>query len=511
MGSKLVPLLLPVCVLGGCGSEHAVSPVAAELANELPCNPLQSAELAASLAQPLAVARTRSGVVYAVSQVGSETVVWRSLDEQLIAYRVLQRNSALGATLFGVADGVDGFALTLSPETAPTSVRLFHSLAEALPRDASGTTTAGTELEVLPNEALQGFRAATEISPLRLLGAYVASRGGGRLNEDVLLLRTTVDAPIAVFNRRDGVLRQQRVTDSMTGSDGSLDLQFELYGKLATVHVEGNGLGSMNLAGETIELRLSGLTPLFLSQLEFRCDPSSMPEDWALPEARAPLPAASCPVPGSALRTCLDAPSQTLPVGGGTQELVEALVTEIGTGVPPAGTCSTWRPEGPETPAQLFWAHLEHAGGDAWLGLSTPEAAPPFRVGETLSLRASWGPPSWTQTYEEFELRSAPGDLLLWHARANRFSELRGIPEFEFTLGPERCRSDAANCALDVAQFALDSWRIDGDATLIGSGEQVRQGPFSVQNAGIIRVQGVACADVPDRWLELAVWRSPSD
>jgi hypothetical protein len=507
-----------LALANGCGKARSRAPSESAELDLVPCNPLQNSELAASMSQPLGVARDRAGTLYAMSRVGSRSVAWSSLDDQLIAYGVFQENRALTGTIFGVEDGSDGFALTLSPEAAPTSIRLFQDLEDAAPRGGFNSTTGGRFLEMLPPSALTGFDVATRISPAQLIGSYRTLQFiDGPESADLLLVRSGAAsaAPPAVFYGTGGLLLERRVQGGESSPDGaSIDVQFLLDGEPASVHVEGNALASVGSlrVGEFDDPLLRGIaTPLGLSQLEFRCA-APLRQDWTGTEPS--VPAARC-AEQRLLFSCVESSASRVEDGALITELAAARVEAIGVGTPPvqAGSCSERIIEVVhDFESVARWARLSHDAGESWLALVSPEAALPFGVGDTLALRfweragSGAADPS-----SELELRSASGELLVWLASADDLSLLQGVPEFEFTRGPESC-ARVDYCSGGLSQYALDSWHIDGDALHVAYGQQLQQGPFRVHNGGFdVQNATPGCAEAAAGQLRVAVWRATAD
>jgi hypothetical protein len=477
------------------------------------CNPLQSSVISASLERPLGVARDRSGTLYAVSQVGSRSIGWSSLDGRMIAYPVIEEATLFGATIFGVDDGSDGFALTLNPASDPATVRLFRRLEDAVAAPGTGSTVGGTYIDVAPQSALEELAVDTGISPVQLVGFYQVLSGifgDGRV-DDLMLVRREIesDDALAVFYGSGGVLRQQPIIDVCRKQEG-IDVDFWLEGVEVSAHIDASGANGASVLrtseGEQT-LRSTVRTPRGLSHLRFQCV-SPVPEDWRPYPPSAPPLAERCG-DRQTLFSCVESSAAVMDVAGEiTVDVAVARIGEIGSGIPPeaAGECAQRvSAEADRDPDSVrLWARLDHDGGETWLAIAGPEQQLPFQMGDSVSLafrdhRARGG--------FEVELRSERDELLLWLGHADSLFTLRGTPDFELTPGPELC-SKAEICR-GRSQYALDSWQAGGEARVVGYGEGVQQDAYSIYNGGIDVWNGTPfCEDVAPAQASAAIWKN---
>ncbi|MEY2935700.1 MAG: hypothetical protein RL033_6449, partial [Pseudomonadota bacterium] len=330
-------LMLP----SACGKARS-NPRGAEetdVSGAQPCYPLGHAALARSLDEPLAVGRDYFGTVYALSRVGSTSLLWRSSDDRLIPYPVIDEDHAgASGALFAADDGNQGFALSLLPETAPTIVRVYRQLS-----DAVAFSTRGSTLEPLPASALGNFTVHDASSPALLVGSF-STVADGTPDARLLLIRTELaaDAPLALFYGEENVLAQRELLELTTSAD-TLVLRFALDGAEASAQVSSNralATGSLHVLGRERHLQRGVSSPLGLEKLELHCT-GPVPAAWQREEPPQRLGPASCgePVP---LFACA---VSTGPVLADTGTVViaagAARVIELGSGLPtdPNGDC----------------------------------------------------------------------------------------------------------------------------------------------------------------------------
>lgn len=531
-----LPWLAALLLLASACGKARSNPRAGD-ANEVSgterCYPLGHPALAQSLAEPLAVGRDLFGTVYALSRVGSTSLLWRSLDDRLIPYPVIAENraGAAGAS-FGADDGNRGFALTLIPELAPTILRVFQRLSDAGPADsgqsgASGFTTGGTTLELLPATALRAFTVTSESSPALLVGSFRTAPDGAPA-ASLLLVRTELaaDAPLALFYGEGNVLEQRELLE-LTPSAGALALRFELDGDEASAQISTDralATGRLRVLGQERNLQRGVGTPLGLEKLELHCA-GPVPPAWQRAEPTQPLGPPSCTEPAPLFACAVS----TGPVLADTGTLLTAVgaaqVVELGSGLPadPNGSCGGRAAALAEDPrVTVRWAHFTHANGQLWLTVAGPDLELPLSVGQTVAV-SSWDTPgfSWESWQGEVNVRSAADELLLWMGQDEDFFALNGTTAFDLIPGPERCIS-LLDCGGAVSRYALaarptagigpDGLPPSGSAQLVGYGERGRLGNYYVYNGGIeAQTAAPLCFAKPSGNARLAVWKAPGD